>query len=239
MSGSRWRAISSVRWLSIAVTRCTRGRQAGQRRQMADAAQAVEQERDRAAVVFGRRLAPAGERAEEGARVAIAQAHLAVGAAVGDRAQRLGHRLRRRPRQADELAPGRRHALDDAGAMSALVEHRRAGEQAVQQRRRRRARRARRRRAARAARSARAARRGRRWRARRGRRLVAGVRARRASAITLAWPRSLTSTLCSCRSRWATPASCAKARPRSTAGDPARGVVDGRRRMLRPAIRRA
>ena len=71
-------------------------------------------------------------RAEKGARVAVAQAHLRRGAAIGDRAQRLGDRLRRRPRQPDELASARRHALDD-WRLSATAERRLAGQQAVQQ----------------------------------------------------------------------------------------------------------
>ena len=98
---------------------------------MSDRAQPIEEQRERPAVVVGRRLEPAGERAEEGARVAIAQAHLGRRAAVGDRAQRLGDRVRRRPRQAHELATARRHPLDH-GADVAAVERGDAGEQAMQ-----------------------------------------------------------------------------------------------------------
>ena len=69
-------AISSVRSLSIAVIALHAHRQPGQRRQVADGAQAVEQQRQRPAFVVGRRLEPAVERAEEGARIAVALARL-------------------------------------------------------------------------------------------------------------------------------------------------------------------
>ena len=213
-------------------------RQAGQRRQVADGAQAIEQKRDRAALVVRGRLEPAGERAEEGARVAIAQTHLRRRAAIGDRAQRLGDRLRRRPGQADELAAARRHALDHGARRRRCraPARRRAGDAG---RRRRRARRARRRRAARAAPtgSIGAARPSR--RAVRRRRGVGGSGTATASAITLAWPRSLMRMLCSCRSRWAMPASWPKARPRRTPAIQRCRVLDRRRRMLSRATPRA
>ena len=107
-------------------------RQAGQRRQMADRAQAIEQQRDRAAVAVGNVFAPAVEGAEKGSGAAVAQALLARRAAVDDRAQRFGDRLRRRPRQAHQLAPHGRHAVEHARRVG-VAERRLAGEQAMQQ----------------------------------------------------------------------------------------------------------
>ena len=131
-------------------------RQPRQRRQMTDGAQAIEEERQRPAFVVRGRLEPAGERAEEGARVAIAQTHLRRGAAIGDRAQRLGDRVRRRPGQANELA------ADAAPSARSRRRRRRCRAPARRRagdggRRRRRARPARRRHVARAGRRARSA----------------------------------------------------------------------------------
>ena len=80
----------------------------------------------------GQRLAPAVEGAEEGAGVAVAQPDLPGGAAVDDRPQRLGNRMRRGPRQAHELAAVRRQALDHLAGVGD-AERRLVGEQAVQQ----------------------------------------------------------------------------------------------------------
>ena len=104
----------------------------GQRRQVADGAQAIEQERDRSAVVVGERLAPAVDGAEKGAGVAVAQPDLPGGAAIDDRPQRLGDRMRRGPRQAHELAAVRCQALDHLAGVGD-AERRLVGEQAVQQ----------------------------------------------------------------------------------------------------------
>ena len=228
MSGRRWRAISSVRWLSIAVIRCTRVARPGsagrwptvRRRSSSSATGPPSSSRSR--------LEPAGERAEERARVAIAQPHLRRGAAVGDRAQRLGDRLRRRPRQADELAAARRHPLD----------------------RRRRCRRCRARARRRAGDAGRRRRRGRRARRRRGARAARGLERRRpppsrpraataslsaasgaatASAITRAWPRSLTSDVVELRVEVGDAGVVRERQAAQHAGDPAGGVVDRRR----------
>ncbi len=103
-----------------------------QRRQVADGAQAVEQQRDRAGLVVGQRLAPAVEGAEEGAGVAVAQPDLPGGAAIDDRPQRLGNRMRRGPGQAHELAAVRRQARHHLAGIG-NAERRLVGEQAVQQ----------------------------------------------------------------------------------------------------------
>ena len=166
----------------------------GQRGQVADAVQAIEQEPDRAAAVLRRRFAIAGDRAEKGTRIAVAQAHLRRGAPIGDRAQRFRDRLQRRPRQANQLAPARRDARDDAADVMA-VERRRADQQAVQKH----------------AGSEDVALGGSALRAQHRRRSPApparstclpsaASAGPTASAITLAWPRSLTRMWCSCRS---------------------------------------
>ena len=105
---------------------------AGQRRQVTHAVQAVEQQHQRAAFVLRRRLAPAVDGTQESARAQVALTRMATGRPVDDRAHGIVDRMWRRPWQPQDVAPMRVQALDHACGVG-LVERRLPREQVVQQ----------------------------------------------------------------------------------------------------------
>ena len=104
---------------------------AGLGRQHAHRAQAVQQQGQRSALLLGVGLEPAFQRALEGAGIAVALPLLAIGGAVDDGAQRLGHRARHGPGQAHDVRPEGRHAVDDLADVG-LIQRRLAGQRLVQ-----------------------------------------------------------------------------------------------------------
>ncbi|EWS57345.1 hypothetical protein Y694_04635 [Methylibium sp. T29-B] len=103
--------------------------QTRQRRQVAHAVQAVEQEAEHTIATGRLRVQPALQRALKTARAEVAALRFPLGGAVGNGPQRIGHRLRRGPAQAHDLAVEPRQGRGRVG----LVERRLAGEQAMQQ----------------------------------------------------------------------------------------------------------
>ncbi|MDP1693870.1 MAG: hypothetical protein Q8L49_18305 [Burkholderiaceae bacterium] len=105
-------------------------RSAGQGRQRADLAHAVDQLGVGIGALVALGFEPTFEGPRQRARIAIALARLAVGGTVTDGAQGLGHRARQIPGQAQGVAAQRRQACNHAGNVG-LLERRRAGQQAV------------------------------------------------------------------------------------------------------------
>ena len=105
-------------------------RGARQGRQRADLAHPLDQLPMRVAVLIAIGLEPTLERARQGAGVAVTLARLAVGGAVRDHAQRLGHGARQIPGQAQGVAAVRRQAGDDTRHIG-LLQRRSTRQQAV------------------------------------------------------------------------------------------------------------
>ena len=98
-------------------------------RQGADAIEPVEQQGQRPRRILRVDFEPAMQGSQQGTRAEVALARLAIGGAVDDGAQCVGHGMRRGPGQAHDLAPHPAGSLGQIGVIQRGV----SGQQSVQQ----------------------------------------------------------------------------------------------------------